>query len=178
LAISKERKHEVVAEYGEWASRSQVLILTEYKGVTMKQLDELRRKVREVGGEFHIVKNTLASLAFKEQGMPTPQGFFEGSTAVGFAFTDAPAMIKAMSEFIRTNEFIKVKGGYLDKLPITADDVKALAELPPLPVIRAQLMGTLLAPASQLARILAEPARRMASVVKAYADREPAAEAA
>jgi len=178
LAISKERKHEVVAEYGEWANHSQVLILTEYKGVTMKQLDDLRRKVREVGGEFHIVKNTLASLAFKEQGMPIPQGFFEGSTAVGFAFTDAPAMIKTMSEFIRTNEFIKVKGGYLGKQPITADDVKALAELPPLPVMRARLMGTLLAPASQLARILAEPARRMAAVVKAYADRESAAEAA
>ena len=178
MAISKNRKNEVVAEYSEWASQSQLLVLTEYKGVTMKQLDELRRKVREVGGEFHIVKNTLASLAFKEQGMPTPKGFFEGSTAVGFAFTDAPAMIKAMSEFIRTNEFIKVKGGYLGKQPITADDVKALAELPPLPVMRARLMGTLLAPASQLARILAEPARRVASVVKAYADRETAAEAA
>jgi large subunit ribosomal protein L10 len=87
-------------------------------------------------------------------------------------------MIKTMSEFMRTNEFIKVKGGYLGKQPITADDVKALAELPPLPVLRAHLMGTLLAPASQLALILAEPARRMASVVKAYADRESAAEAA
>lgn len=178
MAISKERKHEVVAEYGEWANRSKALILAEYKGVTMKQLDDLRRRVREVGGEFHIVKNTLISLAFKEQGMSTPQGFFEGSTAVGFAFTDAPAMVKTMTEFMRTNEYIKVKGGYLGKQAITADDVKALAELPPLPVMRARLMGTLLAPASRLARTLAEPARRMASVVKAYADRESAADAA
>jgi large subunit ribosomal protein L10 len=178
LAISKEQKKEVVAEYGEWANRSKAVILTEYKGVTMKQLDDLRRRVREVGGEFHIVKNTLASLAFKEQGMPLPQGFFEGSTAVGFAFTDAPAMVKTMSEFIRTNEFIKVKGGYLGKQPITANDVKALAELPPLPVMRAQLMGTLLAPASQLVRLLAEPARMVAAVVKAYADRETAADSA
>jgi large subunit ribosomal protein L10 len=174
LAISKERKREVVAEYGEWASRSQALILTEYKGVTMKQLDDLRRKVREVGGEFHIIKNTLASLAFKEQGMPLPEGFFEGSTAVGFAFTDVAAMIKTMAEFMRTTEFIKLKGGYLGKQPITAEDIKALAELPPLPVVRAQLMGVLLAPASRLARTLAEPARMMASVVKAYADQESA----
>jgi large subunit ribosomal protein L10 len=178
LAISKEQKQEVVAKYGEWANRSKAVILTEYKGVTMKQLDDLRRRVREVGGEFHIVKNTLASLAFKEQGMPLPQGFFEGSTAVGFAFADAAAMVKTMSEFIRTNEFIKVKGGYLGKQAITADDVKALAELPPLPVMRAQLMGTLLAPASRLARVLAEPARRMAAVIKAYADQESATDAA
>jgi large subunit ribosomal protein L10 len=178
LAISKERKREVVAQYGEWASRSQAMFLTEYKGMTMQQLDELRRKIRELGGEFHIVKNTLASLAFKEQGLPLPEGFFEGTTAVGVAFSDAAAMAKAMTEFTRTTEFIKVKGGYLDKQPMTAQDVKALADLPPLPVIRAQLMGTILAPASQLARVLAEPARRVASVLKAYADREGAPGAA
>jgi large subunit ribosomal protein L10 len=178
LAISKERKHEVVAQYGEWANRSQALILTEYKGMTMQQLDELRRKVRELGGEFHIVKNTLASLAFKEQGLPVPEGFFEGTTAVGIAFSEAAAMAKVMTEFTRTTEFIKVKGGYLGKLPLTAQDVKALADLPPLPVIRAQLLGTILTPASQLARVLAEPARRVASVLKAYADKEGAPEAA
>jgi large subunit ribosomal protein L10 len=152
--------------------------VTEYKGVTMKQLDELRRRVRELGGEFHIVKNTLARLAFKEAGLPIPEGLFEGSTAVSFAFNDAAGMAKIMNEFLRTNEFIKVKGGYLGNQPMTAEDVKSLAELPPLPVMRAQLMGTLLAPASQLARILAEPARMVASVFKAYADKDAAPETA
>lgn len=178
MAITKKRKHEVVAQYSEWAKRCQALILTEYTGITMKQLDELRKKAREVGGEFHIVKNTLASLALKDQDMPLPESFFEGSTAVGFAFTDAPAMAKALTEFTRTSEFIKIKGGYLGKQAMSAEEVKALAELPPLPVIRAQLLGTLLAPASQLARTLAEPARMVAAVVKAYAERESAPEAA
>ena len=174
MAISKQKKNEVVAQYGEWANRCQALFLTEYKGATMKQLDDMRRKIREAGGEFHIVKNTLVSLAFKEQGMPLPKSFFEGSTAVSFAFTDAPGMAKIMTEFMRTTEFIKVKGGYLDKQPMSYEDVKSLAELPPLPVVRAQLMGTLLAPASKLVRVLAEPARMVASVVKAYAERESA----
>lgn len=178
MAISKERKNEVIAQYSEWANNSQALILTEYTGITMKQLDELRRRAREVGAEFHIVKNTLASLAFKEQGMPLPEGFFEGSTAVGFAFQDAAGLTKVLTEFMRTTEFLKIKGGYLGKQPMTAEDVKTLAELPPLPVMRAQLMGTLLAPASQLARILAEPARMLASVMKAYADKDAAPEAA
>ncbi len=178
MAISKEHKREVVAKYRDWATTSRALILAEYKGVTMKQLDELRRKAREVGGEFHIIKNTLASLALQEQGLPLPEGFFEGSTAVGIAFQDAPAMAKVMTEFMRTSDFLKLKGGYLGSQVVSAEEIKSLADLPPLPVVRAQLLGTMLAPASQLARVLAEPARRLASVMKAYADKEASLEAA
>jgi len=174
LAISRERKNEVVAQYGEWAGRSKASFLAEYKGLTMKQIDELRSKLRDIGGEFHIVKNTLGELAFKQAGMPLPQGFFEGSTAICFAFEDPATMAKVFTEYARTAEALKVKGGYLGKDAITAEQVKSLAELPPLPVVRAQLMGTILTPASQLARILAEPARQVAAVFKAYAEREAA----
>jgi len=178
LAISKERKKEVVAQYEEWANTSRALFVTEYRGMTMKDLDELRRKVREVGGEFHIMKNTLSKLAFANAGLPLPEGYFEGTTAIGFALEDAPAMAKTMTEFTRQTEFLQLKGGYLDKNPISADDVRALADLPPLPVMRAQLLGTLLAPANQLARILAEPARQLAAVLKAISEKEAAPEAA
>jgi large subunit ribosomal protein L10 len=174
LAISKERKNEVLAQYSDWANRSRALIITEYRGLTMKQIDDLRSRLREAGGEFHIVKNTLGKLAFEREGMSLPAGLFEGSTAVGFAFNDAPAVAKAMTEFARTAEALKIKGGYLDKRPIGPNDVKALADLPPLPVMRAQLLGVLLAPASQLARTLAEPARSLAAVFKALADKENA----
>jgi large subunit ribosomal protein L10 len=157
LAISKERKNELVTQYGEWLNHSQALFVTEYKGLSVKQIEELRRKAREIGGEFHVIKNTLAKRALASAGLTPPEGLFEGSTAIGFAFSDAAAMAKLIMEFMRTNEFIKVKGGYLGRQPMSADEVKALAELPPLPVMRAQLMGTLLAPASQLARLLASP---------------------
>lgn len=178
MAITKERKEELVAEYEEWVSRSQILILTEYTGLTMKQLDELRLKAREVGGEFHIVKNTLGKLAVKTAGMPLPAGFFEGSTAISYTYGNAPAMAKVITEFARSSDFLKVKGGYYGRSSISADQVKELAELPALPVVRAQLMGTILAPASQLARTLAEPARQLAALFKAYADKKTAAEAA
>ncbi|UCH61065.1 MAG: 50S ribosomal protein L10 [Anaerolineales bacterium] len=177
MAITKERKQELVAEYGEWVSQSRILIITEYKGLTMKQLDELRRKIREVGGEFHIVKNTLGKLAVENAGLPLPADYFEGSTAIGFTYEDAPAMAKAVNEFARTSEFLKVKGGYLGQNPVSADQIKNLADLPPLPVVRAQLMGTILAPASQLARTLAEPGRQLAAIFKAYADKLAATEA-
>lgn len=178
MAISKERKNEVVAQYSAWIEKSKGVVVTEYKGLTMAQIDDLRLKVREAGGEFHIVKNTLGKLACKQSGLSLPENLFEGSTAFGFAFEDAPRMAKILADFARTSDSLKVKGGYLGKAALTKAEVTALADMPPLPVMRAKLMGTLLAPASQLARVLAEPGRRVASVLKAYSEREAAPEAA
>jgi large subunit ribosomal protein L10 len=172
LAISKQRKEQIVAQYLDWLKHSQALVLVEYAGLSMKQIDDLRSKTRETGGEFHILKNTLGKVAFKEAGMALPEKYMEGSTAVVFAFRNVPEVAKMITEFARTSEFVKVKGGYLDKSPISAAGVKALAELPPLPVMRAQLLGTIMAPASKLVRTLAEPARQLAAVFQSFADKE------
>ena len=91
---------------------------------------------------------------------------------------DAPETAKVLSDFARTSEFVKIKGGYLNRSPITAEEVKALADLPPLPVMRAQLLGVISAPASKLVRTLAEPARQVAAVLKSYADKDSAPAAA
>ena len=172
MAISKQQKDELVSQYAEWINRSKALILTEYTGLSMKKIDELRAKTREAGGEFHIVKNTLGKVAFESTGMPLQEKFLEGSTAIAFAFKDAPGLAKTLTEFARTSDFLKIKGGYLEKRAISPDQVKALADLPPLPVMRAQLLGLLLAPASKLARTLAEPARQVAAALKAYAEKD------
>jgi large subunit ribosomal protein L10 len=171
LAISKERKREIIGEYQVWLRKSRAMVVAEYKGLTMNELDALRDKMREAGGEFHVVKNTLGKLAFIQAGLSVPDDYFEGSTAVGFAFQDAPAVAKALTDFARDSEFLKIKGGYLGAQTMSASEVKALADLPPLPVIRAQLMGVIMAPATRLARMLGEPALQVASVLKAYADR-------
>ncbi len=178
MAISKERKNELVGQYIEMMDRSEGLVVTEYTGLTMKQIDELRRKVREAGGEFHIVKNTLSKIAFESNNREIPDGLFEGSTAIVYAFEDAAGMAKTVLEFSRTADVVKVKGGYLAEKSITADQVRALSELPALPVIRAQLLGVIQAPASKLVRTLAEPARSLAAVMQAYSEKEaiPAAD--
>ena len=178
MAISKKRKEEFVTQYIEWLNHSQAVFVTEYSGLTMKQIDDLRSKIREAGGEFHIVKNTLGKVAFQQAGLSVSDKLLSGSTACAFSFQDTPALAKVITDFARTSEFVKVKGGYLDKREISADQVKALAELPPLPVMRAQLLGTLQAPASKLVRTLAEPARALAAVIKAYAEPEPVQSAA
>lgn len=173
MAITEEHKKELVAAYQKWLQSSQAVILAEYRGLTMSEMDALRSKTREAGGEFHVVKNTLAELAFEKAGYPVPPGLFTGSTAVGFAFTDSVLLAKALVAFAKTSEAFKIKGGYLEARPLKADQIKELAELPPLPVIRARLMGTILASASQLVRTFAEPARQVAAVIKVHAEKEP-----
>lgn len=172
MAISRAQKTNVVSQYQDWLNRSQAAFVSEYTGLNSKQVEELRIKIRQAGGEFHVVKNTLGRLALESTGHTLPAGLLEGSTAFCFAFNNVPDVAKALTEFARTSEKVTVKGGFLGKSTITPDQVKALADLPPLPVMRAQLMGTLLAPASQLVRILAEPGRQVAAVVKAYADKD------
>jgi large subunit ribosomal protein L10 len=174
VAISKQRKEDLVLQYVNWLQNSQAFFFAEYKGLTMKDVDELRRRVREVGGEFHVVKNTLGKVAFKSANLIVPESLLQGSSAVAVAFKDAPSLAKVVSEFARTSDFVKIKGGILGNVFISPEDVTALAELPPLPVLRAQLLGTILAPASRLVRTLAEPARQVAAVFKAFADQEPA----
>ena len=178
MAITKEKKQEIVAQYGDWLERSQAIILTEYIGMKMKNLDELRAKVREAGGEFHICKNTLLRRVLDDAGMEINGEHFINTTAVGFAFEDAPALAKVMTDYAKESGLLNIKAGYLDGRLMNSSDVTSLANVPPLPVMRATLLSTILAPASQLVRTLSEPGRQVAAVLKAYAEAEAAPEAA
>jgi large subunit ribosomal protein L10 len=175
LAITRERKAEMLEQYKAWISSSRAVFVTEYTGLDMKRFDELRAKLREVGAEYHVLKNTLSKRVLDEVGYEIDEAVFTGSTAVGFAFEDSPAAAKAISEFASRVDFVKIKGGYLGQRQISAADIKALAELPPLPVLRSQLMGVIQAPASKLVRTLAEPGRGIAAVVRAFSEKDAAA---
>jgi Ribosomal protein L10 len=171
LAKSKEQKETMLAQYVEWVGKSQAVVLVEYSGLKMSNLDAIRSKVREAGGEFHIVKNTLAKLALEKAGFKVPEDYTEKSTAIGFAFSDPAGFAKALTEATKGMEAVKIKGGFMGAATLKPDEVKALASLPPLPVMRAQLLGILQAPASKLVRTLAEPGRQVAYVLKAFSEK-------
>jgi len=175
LALSKQKKNEVLDQYKEWLANSQAVILGEYTGATMKDMENIRAKVRESGGEFHVVKNTLVKLALEAGGYAIPEGMLENSSAASFAFSDPAGTAKALSDAAKGLDAIKVKGGYMGTELLDAAQVKALADLPPLPVVRAQLLGVLQAPAGKLVRTIAEPARSLASVFRAYSEKAQAA---
>ena len=172
MAFTKQEKAEIVSQYIEWMDNSHAILLTEYTGLSMKGIDELRGKIREVGGEFHIVKNTLGKVAINQIGLELPDDLLVGSTAAAFAFEDAAGVAKAISDYAKDSGALKIKAGYLDGELLSADEIIALAELPPLPVLRAQLLGVLSAPAGKLARTLAEPARGLVSVLQAFAKQD------
>jgi large subunit ribosomal protein L10 len=172
LAFTKEEKEKLLEQYDAWLARSQAVYLLQYSKMSMKDIDGMRAKAREVGAEMHVVKNTLFDIALSKMGIEAKE-FLEQTSLVGFAFNDAPALAKVVNEAAKSDIF-KVKGGLLGKRTISASDIKALADMPPLPVIRAQLLGILSAPASKLVRTFNEPARGLAAVVKAYSEKSMA----
>lgn len=176
LAFSKEHKTKLIAQYTEWVKQSQGMVALSYDKMTMSEIDTLRAKVRDAGGELHVVKNTLMKLAMDEVGV-TNKDVFDGATLVGFAFQDAAGLAKIINDSTAKSEIFKIKGGYLGKEALSASQVKALADLPPLPIMRGKLLGTILAPASKLVRTFAEPGRGLAAVVKSYSEKGAAAAA-
>ncbi len=170
MAFTKSKKGEMIAEYENWVEKSQAMFILSYSKMNMKEIDAFRAKVREAGGEAHLVKNTLFDRTLKGKGFPET-GMFEQTSLVGFAYSDVAAMAKVFTDVTKGSETINVKGGFLGKEILTDKQVKALSDLPPMPVMRATLLGVINAPASKLVRTLAEPARSMAAVIKGYSEK-------
>jgi large subunit ribosomal protein L10 len=174
LAFTKKQKQELKAQYEQWLKQSEAVFFVTYQNMSMKEIDTLRSKVRETGSEVHVVKNTLMTKAFQDTGIENPVSL-EGTTLAAFAFSDPPALAKVFKEATKKSEVFSIKGGYLGTQAISIAEIDALAELPPLPVMRATILGTIMAPASKLVRTLAEPARGLAAVIKAHSEAAPAA---
>jgi large subunit ribosomal protein L10 len=172
LAFTKEEKKELIATYEKWLKESKAAYVLSYNKMAMKDIDALRSEARELGGELHVVKNTLMNLALKNVGYEDA-GLFDKSSLVAFAFSDAASVAKVVDKASASEQY-EIKGGYLDGLPVNAASVTMLAKLPALPVMRAQLLALIQTPATQLVRTLMEPARQVAAVVKAYSEKSPA----
>ncbi len=172
MAFTKEEKNQMIAQYEDWLARSQAVFMLEFAKMSMKEVDDIRAKAREFGAELHVVKNTLFNIVLDRLGWEGKK-HLDQTTLVGFAFNDAPSLAKVVNDAAKADTF-KVKGGLLGKRVITVQDIKSLAELPPLPVVRAQLLGVLSAPASKLVRTINEPARGLAAVIKAHSEKEEA----
>jgi large subunit ribosomal protein L10 len=172
LAITREKKEQLVEEYREIIERSRGLILTGYNGLTVRDTEELRAKMREVGGEFHIVKNSLAELALEAAGVPVPEGSLEGTTAIGFAEHDIPTVAKAIVDLAKERNVLQVKAGIIEGNIYLPERVEKLADLPPLPIVRGQLLGLLQAPGGSVVNTLASSVRQIVNVVKAYSETE------
>ena len=178
MPLTKSRKSELVAEYMGWLRRSSALIVAEFPGVAAKDLYGLRVRLRETNSELHVVKLTLFARALAEAGLPALDNLLTGSTIMAFVYDEPPAAARAMMDFAVTVEPFRVKGGLLGYRFIDEAGVKALAELPPRPVVLAGLVGTLQFPLSQLVSTLNAPLREIVQVLKARSEQGQAEAAA
>ena len=167
MAISKERKRELVARYVELLERAEGLVITEYRGMTMGDLDALRSKLREQNAQFTITKNTLFKIALREVGMVVPEDLLSGPVATVFAFENLPGAVKTLLEFADEQELLVVKGGVLGQTVISEAELKPLSELPPMDVLRAQLAGMVTMPLTSFMSLLEEPSRQVVGVLRA-----------
>lgn len=177
MAISKARKEELVGDYVELITQSRAIFITEYKGMSMKQIEALRGEIRKADGAFHVTKNTLFRHALEQADKPVPAELLMGQVATTFALNEAPSLAKVLTDYAKKEALFTIKGGILGNDLLTAAQVEALGKLPSLEELRAQILGLLSAPAQSLTSAVANGVRRVINVLDAYAKKDAEAAA-
>ncbi|MBQ9690887.1 MAG: 50S ribosomal protein L10 [Eggerthellaceae bacterium] len=166
---------EAVAEITEQLKNASAMWVVDYRGLTVKEAQVLRRNIREAGAVMTVYKNTLVSLALKEADLPAIDDVLAGPSAFVFAEGDPVASAKALKDFSKSNENLTIKGGVMDGTAYNAAEVEAIAALPSREELIAKLLGTLNNPMSQVVRVLNGPMEAFARAVSAIADQKGAA---
>lgn len=168
----RPEKVAVVDEVRQQFADADAAIFTEYRGLKVKELAQLRRSLRANGGEYKVYKNTLVRLATREVGLGEVETMLEGPTGIAFVRGDAAAAAKSIRDFSRTNTMLVVKGGVLGEKVLTAADTSALADLPSREQLLARLAGALAAPLQQMAGLLQALPRNLAYGLAALRDQK------
>jgi len=165
--MKKEQKSEIVQRLTANLGRAKMALLAEHRGMTAGESDDMRRRLRAIDSELQVAKNTLMRLAIKQTAFAALETSLGGPIGLIVSYTDPVELAKTVGSFKDLGEKFKVRGGVLDGKPLTAEEITALAQLPPREVIFGQLLGLLQAPATQLVRLLNEPASGLARLIDA-----------
>lgn len=149
-----EQKKQVVADLVEKLKSAQAGVIVDYRGLTVEQDTDLRRKLREAGVEYKVVKNTLTRFAANEVGLGGLDEYLNGPTSLAVSADDPVAPAKVIADFAKSNDCLKIKAGFLDGNVISLEEVDTLAKTPSRDTLIAQIMGSLNAPVSDLVRTL------------------------
>ena len=162
-----DAKRAEVASLAERVSRATIIIATDFTGLNVNQLTELRRQLREAGIEYRVVKNRLAALAATESGVEPFRELLEGSSGIVFGYGDAAAAARTLDEYIKqSRSSMQVRLGVMDGELLTAAQVSVLAALPPLEQLRARVLGQLSAPMVGLVTVLTGVMRGLVTVLE------------
>ena len=170
-------KQAIVAELTEKLQGAAAGVLVDYKGITVAEDTALRAELRKNNVDYAVVKNTLLRFAVDNVGMNELDGLLNGTTALAVCHDDPVAPARVINDFAKKlNDRFEIKGGFMDGKVMPLSEVMALAAIPPLPVLRAQVLGTMLAPISGLACVLKQIAEQQGAPAGEAAAEAPAAE--
>jgi large subunit ribosomal protein L10 len=166
--VPTQEKIDAVEDLKQRLDGVKTVVLTEYRGLTVQQIGELRKQLRAVSAQYKVVKNRLARIAVASSELEalTPQ--LRGPVALIVSKDDPVAVAKAVSTFARTNQALTIKGGFVDGQLMEPEGLKALAELPSKEALRAQLVGAITGPLTQLVGLLQAPQREIAYVLSEH----------
>ena len=174
-----ERKTESLAQLKNCLERSNIAILTDYRGatngLTVKQITELRTRLRKVNGEFRVVKNSLTKKAAKDLGFQGLDSHLDGPTAIAFGYDDPAAVTKAVLDFTNENKLTSlpaVKAGFMEGRVISSDELKAIADLPSREALIGQILGLMLSSHRNLLGMINAPGRQVATVIDAWRQKQ------
>jgi large subunit ribosomal protein L10 len=175
--MQKADKEKVVADLTEKLRNSETMIVADYRGLTMPQIDVLRSRLIENGARFTVVKNTLTRRAAEAAGADALLALLEGPSAIAFveADGDAVAVAKALADSARETKVLEIRGGVMQGRVISGSDVEELAKLPPLDVLRGQVIGAIIAPLSSLIGLVNAPLQNLHGLIDARIDQLQAA---
>jgi len=164
----KQEKERVVADLVERLRASDTLIVADYRGLTMPQIDGVRTEVLKHGARFTVVKNTLTKRAAEEAGVPELVELLDGPTAIAFVGEgDMVGVAKALNDTARQTKILTVRGGILEGKTMTAEQVRELASLPPADVLRGQVLGAIVAPLNAIAALINAPLQNFVGLIDA-----------
>ena len=165
----KSQKERLVAELTEKLQQANTLLVADYRGLSMSEIDALRTEVLKHGATFRVVKNTLTRRAAEAAGQEALLALLEGPTAIAFLESDGDpvAVAKALSDAARTTRILTIRGGLLEGRTITEQEVEDLAKLPPAEVLRGQVLGAILAPLHAIAGLVNAPLQNLYGLIDA-----------
>jgi large subunit ribosomal protein L10 len=181
--VKKDDKERLVAELTERLRTTETLLVADYRGLTMPQIDELRTKLLEHGARFAVVKNTLTRRAAEAAGTDALLALLEGPTAIAFLESngDPVAVAKALVDAARDTRVLEVRGGLLEGRPVEPGEIESLAKLPPVDVLRGQVLGAITGPLTAIVGLFTAPVQDLYGLLDARIEQlgadQPQAEA-
>lgn len=172
MAINRTRKVELLDIYRNQVERSSALIFTNFRGLSVGKLQSLRTRLSASDTGFMVVKNSLLTIALKENGLPYPESLLSGPNAVAFVGEDIGAGVTSIMEWIRIEKVGEITGALLGQSVLLGSNAEALADLPSKNEVLAMVLGAINAPASSLARIINAPTASLARVINAHVEQQ------